>query len=208
MDAAALARAMEPFFTTKGIGKGTGLGLSIVHGLAAQSGGQLSMHSHKGEGATVELWLPVSDRQQIDVVSEVPGAASPTAELKQLRILAVDDDGLVLLNTAPLLEDLGHHVISAASGQQALEALKHQPDLDLVVTDQAMPKMTGLELREVIGKIRPSLPVLVTTGYAEIPASAEPEAQRLSKPFTQDELASAVTETMAASRIRSERSGD
>jgi PAS domain S-box-containing protein len=192
MDEQTLSRATEPFFTTKGVGKGTGLGLSMVHGLAAQSGGGLEISSVKGEGTMIELWLPVASGQP----ESAPADAAPlrVLEERQLRILAVDDDSLVLMNTTALLEDLGHHVIPTTSPIEALKALRHQPGLDLVVTDQAMPQMSGLQLREAIHKVRPDLPVLIATGYAEMPPTADPRLPRISKPFTQFELAQAVLE--------------
>jgi CheY-like chemotaxis protein len=113
-------------------------------------------------------------------------------ELRPLTVLAVDDDGLVLTNTAALLEDLGHEVVQASSGKEALAALETRPDIDLVVTDQLMPRMTGLQLREEIAKLRPELPVLIATGFAEMPAGAASDAPRIAKPFTQRELADAV----------------
>ncbi|HEY3697303.1 PAS domain S-box protein [Phenylobacterium sp.] len=201
MDEATLARAAEPFFTTKGVGKGTGLGLSMVHGLTAQSGGRLTIHSRQGEGSSVELWLPVT---AADAPGD-PAAYEPvvdTAESRRLRILAVDDDSLVLRNTAALLEDLGHHVIEAASGQEALAALAHHPHLDLMITDQAMPQMTGLELREAVLADRPQLPVLIATGYAETPAGVDLRASRISKPFTQDALAAAIRDLVPAKAER------
>ncbi len=183
MDAQTLSRATEPFFTTKGVGKGTGLGLSMVHGLAAQSGGKLAINSQVGEGTTVEIWLPVADEVEV---------AAPQEGSHQLAVLAVDDDPLVLTNTVALLEDLGHHVIQASSGSEALDALKYHPDLDAVVTDQAMPGMTGLQLRDAIRQTHPHMPVLVVTGYAEMP-SAGPDVLKLAKPFTQDELSEALS---------------
>jgi PAS domain S-box-containing protein len=198
MDAETLARATEPFFTTKGVGKGTGLGLSMVHGLVAQSGGQLTIESRKGEGASVELWLPVAAGAHVAAQGEL-GRAAGASDLHPLHILAVDDDSLVLMNTAALLEDLGHHVICASSGEAALEQLKHSPELDLVITDQAMPKMTGLQLRDAIRKQRPALPVIIATGYAEMPPIGKDEPLRLAKPFTQDELANAVIDAIGGS---------
>src|SRR5581483_2859782 len=91
---------------------------------------------------------------------------------------------------------LGHHVVCASSGDAALQALKENPDLDLVITDQAMPKMTGLQLREAIRKTRPRLPVIIATGYAEMPASASGDVLRLAKPFSQDELMTAVIDAI------------
>jgi len=197
MDAETLQRATEPFFTTKGVGKGTGLGLSMVHGLAAQSGGQLTVESRKGEGTAVELWLPVASGARLGAPSdyERPGAS---ADVQSVCILAVDDDSLVLMNTVALLEDLGHQVVCASSGDAALAVLKDNPDVDLVITDQVMPKMTGLQLREAIRKARPALPVIIATGYAEMPAGGGPDPLRLSKPFTQTELANAVIDAIGA----------
>ena len=190
MDEQTLARATEPFFTTKGVGKGTGLGLSMVHGLALQSGGRLKLQSRPGEGATVELWLPEA--------GPAPDAAEAEPAEHQLVILAVDDDQLVLTNTAALLEDLGHHVIQASSGAEALEALKRYPDLDLIVTDQAMPGMTGAQLKEAALALRPDLPVLLVTGCAELPGETRTQAPKLLKPFTQDELSEAVAAILEA----------
>ena len=191
MDEHTLSRATEPFFTTKGVGKGTGLGLSMVHGLAAQSGGLLKLKSRPGEGATVEVWLPTAPPEAQVRVAERPADVGFSVELRPLTVLAVDDDPLVLTNTAALLEDLGHHVVRARSGREALDLLHAHPDVDLVITDQVMPRMTGLQLREAILKDRPHLPVLIATGYAEMPADAA-NAPRIAKPFTQRELADAV----------------
>jgi PAS domain S-box-containing protein len=196
MDAETLQRATEPFFTTKGVGKGTGLGLSMVHGLAAQSGGQLTVESRKGEGTAVELWLPVAAGANLAAGGEPRAGA--VIDLQPLRILAVDDDSLVLMNTVALLEDLGHQVVCASSGEAAMVSLNDNPDLDLVITDQVMPKMTGLQLREAIRKVRPSLPVIIATGYAELPAGGRPDPLRLAKPFTQSELANAVIDAIGA----------
>lgn len=103
----------------------------------------------------------------------------------------VDDDGLVLLNTSALIEDLGHRVVSVKSAQEALDALERHPSFDLVITDQMMPQMTGVQLRDAILATRPNLPVLIATGYAELPAEAS-EVPRLAKPFTQQQLAHAI----------------
>jgi PAS domain S-box-containing protein len=195
MDEATVGRATEPFFTTKGVGKGTGLGLSMVHGLVAQSGGQMTIESRTGEGASVELWLPVASGAQAAAGGEL-GRTTAGSDLQPLRILAVDDDSLVLMNTAALLEDLGHHVVCANSGEAALEAMKHNPDLDLVITDHAMPKMTGLQLRDSIRRQRPTLPVIIATGFAEMPPLEKGEPLRLAKPFTQDQLANAVIDAI------------
>ncbi len=196
MEEATLRRAMEPFFTTKGVGKGTGLGLSMVHGLAEQSGGALILHSDPGKGTTAEIWLPAFDVTESDTSAANPrvqpapdeeSVAGPTG----LAILAVDDDALVLMNTAAMLQDLGHEVAEATSGRQALELLRERP-FDLIITDHAMPHMTGAQLAAEIRAIRPDLPIILATGYAELPPGVDASLPRLSKPFWQAELAEAL----------------
>lgn len=193
MDEATLARATEPFFTTKGIGKGTGLGLSMVEGLTGQSGGKLMARSTLGRGTTVELWLPIATDGIKEWRERDLGEASDTAAVKrQLCILAVDDDNLVLANVTVMLEDLGHKVIAVSSGARALEVIESTPGIDLVLTDQAMPMMTGLKLIEEIRARRPALPAILATGYAELPHGVNPSIGRLAKPFTQRALAASV----------------
>jgi PAS domain S-box-containing protein len=194
MDEATLARAAEPFFTTKGVGKGTGLGLPMVHGLAAQSGGRLLLKSCRGEGTTAELWLPVAS--DLAPVMAPPPVDMPAAS-RPLTILAVDDDGLVLMNTAAMLEDLGHAVFQATSAREALSTLASGQRIDLVITDQAMPQMTGVQLAEVIRETWPDVPVLLATGYADLPPGADPRLPRLSKPFQQQDLARSVARAIA-----------
>jgi len=193
MDEATLARATEPFFTTKGIGKGTGLGLSMVEGLTGQSGGKLMARSTLGQGTTIELWLPIATDGMTRTSERDMGEASSTAAAKrQLRILAVDDDNLVLANVKAMLEDLGHNVIAVGSGTRALEAIDSMPDIDLLVTDQVMPMMTGLQLIEEMRARRPALPAILATGYAELPQGVCASIGRLAKPFTQRALAEAL----------------
>jgi len=189
MDEETLAKAMEPFFTTKGVGKGTGLGLSMVHGMAAQIGGRLSLASRKGHGTTAELWLRSAEGEPLAAPKYVP--RSPEAQPQRpLRVLAVDDDYLVLFNTTAMLEELGHAVLSASSGSEALDLLR-QEDFDLVITDHAMPKMTGMQLIEEIKAGWPDLPVILASGYAELPESGT-RIHKLSKPFTEAQLADAM----------------
>lgn len=194
MNEETLARATDPFFTTKGIGKGTGLGLPMVHGLAEQSGGRLSIASQKDVGTTVSMWLPVYGAEvRSDARSEnAPEAAH--ADERHLTVLAVDDDALVLMNTVAMLEDEGHVVIEATSGTDALEVLRRGERVDLVITDQAMPRMTGLELTKIIKSEWPKLPVIMATGYAELPEGVGFDLIRLSKPFTQAQLVEALSQ--------------
>jgi len=189
MDEEALRRAAEPFFTTKGVGKGTGLGLSMVHGFAEQSSGRLILHSQKAKGTTAELWLPVAKASQQPVA---PAPAVPAKLVRPITVLAVDDDALVLMNTVAMLEDLGHTVFEAYSGKEALEILQREDSIDLVVTDQAMPKMTGTELAKVIRNKWPDIPVLLATGYADMGPRDEIGLPKLSKPYLPRDLAAAI----------------
>ena len=186
MDPETLKRATEPFFTTKGVGKGTGLGLSMVHGLAAQSGGVMRIASQIGQGTTVQLWLPVAAPADDHYTGELaPGTpAMPAA----CRVLVVDDDPLISASTAAMLEDSGHMVVEASSGQRALDLLRLGARVDLVITDQAMPGMTGLELARLLRQSWPSLPIILATGYADIPPSGDLQLPRLAKPYQQQEL--------------------
>ena len=191
MDDVTLARAVEPFFTTKGIGKGTGLGLPMVHGLAEQSGGGFFLKSKVGQGTTAEIWLPAapSSPPGVEAAADSPQAAPAT---RSLAILAVDDDALVLMSTAAMLQDLGHTVVEAASGAEALERLRRGEAIDLVITDQAMPHMTGAQLIAAVRADRPGLPVILATGYAELPSNLDATALRLDKPFRQKDLVTAI----------------
>jgi CheY-like chemotaxis protein len=187
MDRTTLSRAMEPFFTTKGVGKGTGLGLPMVRGLAEQSGGHFDLQSHLGKGTTAELWLPVAEGKKQSDERTAPLDQAAEKAHPPLVILAVDDDSLVLTNTVAMLEDLGHTVIPAASGREALEILRREPAIDVVITDQVMPQMTGQQLAEAIEGEWPDLPVVLATGFAETPPSGV-ALPRIAKPFTQAEL--------------------
>lgn len=192
MDQATLSRAMEPFFTTKGPGKGTGLGLSMVHGLAEQSGGRFILKSRVGEGTTAELWLPAAAVAAPAVEQSRPLSPGADKQHALLVVLAVDDDSLVLTNTIAMLEDLGHTAIGASSGHAALEILRQENSIDLVLTDQVMPHMTGLQLADTIKAEWPKLPVIIATGFAETPSDAR-EFAKLAKPFTQAELGEKLT---------------
>jgi PAS domain S-box-containing protein len=193
MDDATLASAMDPFFTTKGVGKGTGLGLSMVHGYMEQLGGCFILKSRKDVGTTAELWLPVALANSTTAPAIEEAAMS---RVPRLCVLVVDDDSLVLTSTSLLLEDLGHRVISASSGAQALELFDSEPAIDLVITDMAMPKMNGEQLAQIIRNIRPQLPIILATGYAERLEGLAARLPRLSKPFTQLNLVEIIALVM------------
>jgi PAS domain S-box-containing protein len=184
MPAEILQRAIEPFFSSKPLGKGTGLGLSMVHGIAVQLGGALQLSSTEGKGTTATLLLPAA--------SAVPETESPALTAQKVHrsavILFVDDDPLIAMSTTEMLEDLGHRVIGANSGRHALDILKSEQPIDLMMTDHVMPGMTGVELATASRKVRPSLPILLATGYAELPEGAQLDLPRLAKPYHQDEL--------------------
>jgi signal transduction histidine kinase/CheY-like chemotaxis protein len=179
-----LKKAIEPFFSTKPLGKGTGLGLSMVHGLAVQLGGTLELCSVVGSGTTATLVLPATTS-----VPQAAGAAQVTHNAARCAvILFVDDDPLIAMSTTEMLEDLGHKVIGANSGRHALDILKSEQPLDLMMTDHVMPGMTGIELAAASREVRPSLPILLATGYAELPEGAQLDLPRLAKPYHQDQL--------------------
>ncbi len=197
MDEDTLKRATEPFFTTKGVGKGTGLGLPMVHGMAEQSGGKLLLKSRLGHGTSAELFLPVAPgaAEALDEEKTFDMAAAP---LKKLTILSVDDDPLVALNTSALLEELGHTVYSVPSGTHALDMLYRKGEIDLLITDQLMPGMTGAELASTIRTKRPELPIILATGYAELAPGEATGLPRLAKPFSQQDLAEAIARAVTA----------
>ena len=197
MDEATLRRAHEPFFTTKGVGKGTGLGLSMVQGLAEQSHGRLILKSRVGEGTTAEIWLPVAEEPtEVAKLRRVAQATAARPFARSLSVLAVDDDPLILENTAVMLEDLGHHVARATSGEGALQKVHTIDSLDVVLTDQGMPGMTGLQLIERIRAERSDMPILLVTGYSDLPSGSHPHVRRLNKPFDQAALARALDAVM------------
>jgi signal transduction histidine kinase/CheY-like chemotaxis protein len=193
MDEATLARAVEPFFSTKGVGKGTGLGLSMVHGLATQLGGTLTIQSRRDMGTNVELWLPVSTKP-VKSASALQEAAGATPQ--RGVALLVDDEELVRMSTADMLSDLGYSVVEAASGEEAMRLAYSGERFDLLITDHLMPGMTGVDLARNLTSILADLPVLLVSGYAEKEGVA-PDLPRLTKPFRKDELAASLAQLSA-----------
>jgi CheY-like chemotaxis protein len=183
MDEETSRRAIEPFFSTKGVGQGTGLGLSMAHGLTLQLGGALTIESTLGLGTTISLWLPISSetvtRSPVEVSQEMPVAGIA---------LLVDDEEFVRASTADMLAELGFEVIEASSGQEALVQLERKGAIDILITDHLMPGMTGVELAKAVARKFPSLPVLLVSGYSDA-IGIDAELPRLEKPFRQVELA-------------------
>ncbi|MET4801201.1 ATP-binding protein [Bradyrhizobium sp. LB11.1] len=188
MNEETLAHAVEPFFSTKGIGQGTGLGLSMVHGLASQLGGALTIKSAVGAGTTAELWLPVSK-----------AAAGAIETVPQFRLrplpagtaLLVDDEPLVRMSTAEMLSEFGYRVVEADSAEDALQRVKDGLRPNLLVTDHLMPGMSGTDLGLALRNQYPELQVLVVSGYANN-EGITPDLSRLTKPFRSDELAASL----------------
>ncbi len=194
MDAATLKRATEPFFSTKERGKGTGLGLSMIHGLAMQLSGALRLESELGKGTRAEMWLPVAPA----VAASLEAVPRPevSSSLSPLNVLLVDDDELISQSTRGMLEALGHHVMAAGSGAEALRLINEDHAFDLMITDYAMPHMTGAQLAQHVRGRRPQLPILLATGYAEFPGGAGEDLPRLNKPYEQHQLAAEIARVL------------
>ncbi len=189
MDEATCQRAIEPFFSTKGIGKGTGLGLSMVHGLVTQLGGRLTIDSAPGKGTAIELWLPISTTA---IGVEEVAAAAPATQVGRGMALIVDDEELVRMSTADMLIDLGFEVVEAGSAEEALQMLNAGIIPTLIITDHLMPGMSGVDLAREARFIEPTLPILIVSGYAEEGGIAA-DLPRLTKPFRNAELAESIS---------------
>jgi PAS domain S-box-containing protein len=197
-------KVLEPFFTTKPVGKGTGLGLSMVYGFARQSGGTFRIRSEPGQGARAEIWLPEAPHHE-------PVALAPEViklgDGPSLTILLVDDHPEVRSTTAALLRDIGHSVIEAPTGAEALDLLREGGDaIDLLLSDYAMPQLSGTDIVAMAREFRPGLPALLITGYADADEIRQRPADVaiLSKPFTLPDLATALMKAMQAQAVSSE----
>jgi PAS domain S-box-containing protein len=188
MDEATVRRAVEPFFSTKGVGKGTGLGLSMVHGLASQLGGAVTIQSRPGIGTNVELWLPASAEP---VQSAAPAQDDVDVLAAVGTVLLVDDEELVRASTADMLGDLGYAVVEAGSAEEALHLLHDGLSPDLLITDHLMPGMNGTDLARTVRAERPSIKILIVSGYADTDGIA-PDLPRLVKPFRSADLAASL----------------
>jgi signal transduction histidine kinase/ActR/RegA family two-component response regulator len=209
MDEMTLAKATEPFFTTKGPGKGTGLGLSMVHGLAAQSGGLLRIQSQPNAGTTIELWLPMAKTAALPAANNAVPSFLPAPYAGPCTVLIVDDDLLVMTGISAMIEDLGHTPIEAHSAAEALAKLASNIEIDLIITDHAMPAMTGLQLAGHVHETYPEVPVILATGYAELPGDpASLGIIRLAKPCNQYDIATAIQSALGSRRqVRPRRVG-
>jgi signal transduction histidine kinase len=186
-----MARVFEPFFTTKDLGHGTGLGLPMVHAMAESAGGTTTIDSTPGAGTTVTIWLA---RVAASLRDGAHDTIDPRA-IPPLRVLIAEDDPDVRQVAAAHLDDLGHAHVAVESGIAALALLERGERFDLVVTDHAMPGLSGCELALEIGARWPALPVLLVTGFAEIGA-APAGVSVLTKPFTREELVAAIVQAV------------
>ena len=199
IDSAQLQRVFEPFYTTKPIGEGTGMGLSIAHGIVASHGGAISVTSTPGEGTTFRVYLPLLDveaTQEATPEQEIPGG--------QEHVLFVDDEDTLAELGKLTLEGLGYKVTKETSSERALELFRASPnEYALVITDQTMPHVTGLELAAHMLAVRPDLPIILITGFSEAVSREEVLEQGirelLMKPLIPDEFARTVRETIDAS---------
>jgi len=197
MDAANAKRAFEPFFTTKAAGKGSGLGLSQVHGFAAQSGGGVRIESRPRQGTTVKLFLPRAPAAPAAPAAAAPAAGHPRAGDGPL--LLVDDDAAVRRTMAAALREAGYQVLESHGGADALERLRAEPHVSVLITDHLMPGMSGTDLATHARRLRPHLKVLLVTGYAELPdALAEAwQGTVLRKPVDPEVLQEHVARALA-----------
>ncbi len=195
-----LPRIFDPFFTTKAATEGTGLGLASVYGIVRAMGGDVQVYSEPGQGTTVRVYLPRAHPADDEPAASHP--VDPPLDSPTGRVLLVDDEPVLLRMTAKILRRLGHDVTSAPNGALALHALTStSEEFDLVITDLTMPLMGGAELIRRIREIRPDLPVILTSGFADTPegrsiGSAE-GVSFLAKPFTRQELTQAVEAVLA-----------
>ena len=206
MDEATQARIFEPFFTTKPVGQGTGLGLSVVHGIVKSHGGAITVHSLPGHGSSFDLYLPV----EVQAAPAVPGVAAPAASAaapqgRGEQVLYVDDDPVMMVLVEDLLKRAGYRVICLGDPRQALARAGEPGDpVDIVVTDFNMPELSGLDIAAELRRLRPGLPVVITTGYVSETLRSQAQQlgvlQVLQKEYTLEQLAGVVHQCLAAGR--------
>jgi CheY-like chemotaxis protein len=198
-----LEKVMEPFFTTKEVGKGSGLGLSMVYGFAKQSNGLFRITSTLGKGTTAEVWLPRAPEEK-RAAKPLAKDGVRSAPQAPLRILLVDDHAEVRGTTATVLTHFGHSITEAANGMEAIRILEDgKCKFDLLITDYAMPQVSGTGVIAKARELYPEVPALIMTGYAESSVIADrPEGvEVLLKPFTPPILEQAIARVTAAQAV-------
>ena len=198
MDQETAASIFEPFFTTKEIGEGTGLGLSIVHGIVINHGGEISVYSEPGVGTTLKIYIPVVDVDPVPIVQPVRVPVTGNE-----RIMVVDDENSIAQLVQDILSNLGYAIVTHTDSAEALEEFSVHPDMyDLVVTDQTMPYMTGIQLAEELIRIRPDIPIIIMSGFSELLTSEKSKELGirafLTKPFLPYDLSSTIREVLDA----------
>jgi CheY-like chemotaxis protein len=192
------ARMFEPFFTTKPVGEGTGLGLSVLHGIVGAHGGTIAVTSELGHGSTFDVVLPARHADQ--AVSHEPPVMAPAAAATR-RILLVDDEPAVMKAVQRTLQRRGYEVETASNGAEALERLRTRQGIDLVITDQTMPVMTGTELIEQLRADGLTVPVILASGFGaavdRVRNEGSGDVWRMDKPFATEELLAMVSRAMA-----------
>jgi nitrogen-specific signal transduction histidine kinase len=193
-----LARAFEPFYTTKEVGRGTGLGLSMVYGYVKQSGGHVTLYSEEGHGTTVKLYFP-RYMGKVDAAIDVANKPVPPASSGEV-ILVVEDSDDVRAYSVSILRELGYQVLEASNADDALDIIRQMGRIDLLFTDVVLPGKNGRALVEAAKSIRGNLPVLYTTGYSRNAivhhGRLDPDIELISKPFTFDQLATWVRDVI------------
>lgn len=197
MDKEVKDKIFDPYFTTKPPGEGTGMGLAVVHGIVKRYGGDVTVQSESGKGATFQLYFPVIEREPELEESSGPQELQHGNE----RILVIDDEAQIAYLLAQMLEQMGYHVTTRTSSIEALEAFAAQPDkFDLIITDQTMPNLTGDQLADEIKRIREDIPIIVCTGFSEkiTPQNAGKQgfSALLMKPVGRREMAKTIRDVL------------
>jgi len=191
MDAATLERIFEPFFTTKAFGTGTGLGLAMVHGIVADHGGAIDVHSRPGAGSRFEVYF-----RQTEAPADGDRSEAPLARGRGETILIVDDEKPLVLLGEEMAAALGYEPVGFESSTRALAAFRAEPQrFDLVLADEVMPEMTGTQLATALQAIRPDLPIILMTGYSGPGERSRPRPgirEILKKPLLLADIAGAV----------------
>jgi CheY-like chemotaxis protein len=195
MDAQTLERIFEPFFTTKAAGRGSGLGLSVAHGIVKDHGGTIAALSREREGATFEVLLPAAAAETTATARE---AEQSLPLLGQGRVLYVDDEKAVAVAVAGMLESLGYNATICHTGEEAIECVRRDPQaFDVVLTDFSMPGLSGVDVAREVARMRPDLPVILTSGYAARAGEGlAGGCVRLDKPFDRRALSEALNRVL------------